>query len=360
MAYYNSGYYEDDHGEYNGEYSLTPYFNSYESAPVQDSVAYADYKFNEQQFFAYDPTPFFAAYDPVPSCLRIAYSASTLSEPMYIEYDPSAYNRAQTRFIVSYSTTEFNEPEFEEYDPTPYGGGYDLTVTYGKPLPPADDICYPRSTPDTNAVSVDGGSNGSIIVPFGKGEVDEQAAKPQIEKKPAPANDADQQPHEHVNGHGNSQEKTLDLYQGEESNEKYGDDGYPQSGYETGYGNGSIGEHGYEYGKVVPQIPSGYGLEAVDICESLFGYWPCLSRNGRRGNDCQEVADYGSHGNQWKETADYLFGSSNLYGGRRDDEGSYGNAIHGYERRYQEQPLYQQVEYVEDSFHGKVKGFISW
>jgi len=24
--------------------------------------------------------------------------------------------------------------------------------------------------------------------------------------------------------------------------------------------------------------PSGYGLEAMDLCESLFVYWPCLSR----------------------------------------------------------------------------------
>ncbi|KAM7506789.1 hypothetical protein LguiA_017242 [Lonicera macranthoides] len=36
--------------------------------------------------------------------------------------------------------------DFDEYDPTPYGGGYDITVTYGRPLPPSEETCYPNSS----------------------------------------------------------------------------------------------------------------------------------------------------------------------------------------------------------------------
>ncbi|WOH09683.1 hypothetical protein DCAR_0729141 [Daucus carota subsp. sativus] len=32
--------------------------------------------------------------------------------------------------------------DFDEYDPTPYGGGYDIHLTYGRPLPPSEETCY--------------------------------------------------------------------------------------------------------------------------------------------------------------------------------------------------------------------------
>jgi hypothetical protein len=39
--------------------------------------------------------------------------------------------------------------------------------------------------------------------------------------------------------------------------------------------------------------PSGYGLEAMDLCESLFGYWPCLTRENRGCSDGQECVGEG-------------------------------------------------------------------
>lgn len=36
--------------------------------------------------------------------------------------------------------------EFDEYDPTPYGGGYDIALTYGRPLPPSEETCYQPSS----------------------------------------------------------------------------------------------------------------------------------------------------------------------------------------------------------------------
>ncbi|XP_004304280.1 PREDICTED: uncharacterized protein At5g39570-like isoform 4 [Fragaria vesca subsp. vesca] len=36
--------------------------------------------------------------------------------------------------------------DFDEYDPTPYGGGYDQALTYGRPLAPSEETCYPSSS----------------------------------------------------------------------------------------------------------------------------------------------------------------------------------------------------------------------
>ncbi|KAK6913292.1 hypothetical protein RJ641_022893 [Dillenia turbinata] len=32
--------------------------------------------------------------------------------------------------------------DFDEYDPNPYSGGYDMALTYGRPLPPSEETCY--------------------------------------------------------------------------------------------------------------------------------------------------------------------------------------------------------------------------
>ncbi|KAF2323385.1 hypothetical protein GH714_035080 [Hevea brasiliensis] len=38
------------------------------------------------------------------------------------------------------------ETDIDEYDPTPYGGGYDIALTYGRPIPPSDETCYQNSS----------------------------------------------------------------------------------------------------------------------------------------------------------------------------------------------------------------------
>lgn len=45
-----------------------------------------------------------------------------------------------------YTKDDADVDDFDEYDPTPYSGGYDITVTYGRPLPPSDENCYPLSS----------------------------------------------------------------------------------------------------------------------------------------------------------------------------------------------------------------------
>ncbi|XP_017979201.1 PREDICTED: uncharacterized protein At5g39570 isoform X2 [Theobroma cacao] len=235
---------------------------------------------------------------------------------------------------------EFNEPAFEEYDPTPYGGGYDPDATYGKPLPPSEGICYPLSSVDSNDLSLNNFSYGSIESPYGKDGVDEPVAKPSNGSKTATAKDQEQQSQGSSGDHNvDSKEKPVDSYQGEDSKENYPD------GYSSGSG------HGNEYEKRVPQIPPGYGLEAMDLCESLFGYWPCWAR-AKRENDyrnCQGVCSKVSNDNcLWEGSADYLFGNSYPYGERWGNAGSYEHPIFNYERHYQEQHLCRQVEYHEE------------
>ncbi|GJN22253.1 hypothetical protein PR202_gb09805 [Eleusine coracana subsp. coracana] len=47
--------------------------------------------------------------------------------------------------------------DFDEYDPTPYNGGYDIALTFGRPLPPSDETCYPivSTTSSTSSSSYD-------------------------------------------------------------------------------------------------------------------------------------------------------------------------------------------------------------
>ncbi|KDO36693.1 hypothetical protein CISIN_1g017568mg [Citrus sinensis] len=45
-----------------------------------------------------------------------------------------------------YADNDDDVTDFDDYDPTPYDGGYDITLTYGRPLPPSDETCYPSSS----------------------------------------------------------------------------------------------------------------------------------------------------------------------------------------------------------------------
>ncbi|CAN1277824.1 Uncharacterized protein At5g39570 [Linum perenne] len=45
-----------------------------------------------------------------------------------------------------YSRADANAvDDFDEYDPTPYGGGYDIFLTFGRPIKPSDETCYPKN-----------------------------------------------------------------------------------------------------------------------------------------------------------------------------------------------------------------------
>ncbi|KAK6124439.1 hypothetical protein DH2020_041816 [Rehmannia glutinosa] len=192
------------------------------------------------------------------------------SEPKFLQYEPpTCYDRvyfpSETKFTISsYSTAQFNEPEFEDYDPTPYGGGYDPVTTYGKPLPPSDIIYddHPPIKPpnvskpvDTKADNVENGDKVTTDV-----EIVE----------------------------------ALDAIPNDDS---------PSYEQENGYG--------YESERPVSQIPYGSGLETIDICESIFGYWPCLAKiEQQRKTECHQFCDRQRNMDPWKSAADYLFWES--------------------------------------------------
>ncbi|XP_020233980.1 uncharacterized protein LOC109814058 [Cajanus cajan] len=323
MAYYSSSYSGSDYGEYNSN----SYALNYDYAQTPPFMAYTAYDYN-QPYYGYEPSLYYAPNYTAQSYQTISYSATTYCDPKSVVYDP---NYGMTQLVISYSNLEFNEPAFDDYDPTPYGGGYDIDQTYGKALPPSDKICYPRS----------GSSPISAIVPLPTIEegIEEKAIIPQngtavqtTEEKPQSQDSGKDQP-------GEAEDDNYDT--GE-------DDGSESEGshHEDGYSGG----HNSEYEKqVAPQYPRGYGLEAVDLCESLFGYWPCLARMKTRECCHEEVTDRGNYcqENMWKGTADYLFGSTNPYGERGEDGG---DLVYGYQRHYPMQSQYRQIDHNGESW----------
>ncbi|KAA8519933.1 hypothetical protein F0562_014157 [Nyssa sinensis] len=330
MACYSSKYYEDDVGEYH----QTPYSSSHDIVPTQDSISFFRYEFSQPKFIEYDPSDYGDAYDPHVSQSEISYSVYNFSVPKFVEYNPTPH--AETQYIVSYSTLEFNEPDFEEYDLTPYGGGYDIAQTYGKPLPPSDEICHPRSMSEPTGLyqkdDIDGNGNQPAKAieeeqqfHGGGGEQPTKAIEEEQQfhggggDQPTKAIEEEQQFHDgsgerlnngYDSSHGGQLEKPSDSIKGEETEGYTSDDNYPWCGYDYGVGNRSSEDYGYGHGydNQVPQPPYGYGSDVLDFCESIFGHWPCLSRKDWKSCGGQEVASEESKDNLWKSAGDYLFG----------------------------------------------------
>lgn len=376
MAFYNPPFY---HTDYSYD-SYDSYDSYYDSAQIEPPISQSSNEPTIYNLFDYPPPPYFGqAYDSGVGCFdsapyrssfnefpqlieyepvdqeaygySISYSsnacsASTYSVPKVIEYDPDLYSdgyqKVSTQFVISYSVSEFNETDFDEYDPTPYDGGYDISATYGKPLEPSIEICYPPSSssaasppkpppPSGAAVAISKGP----IEEAPKGKIEEQQTKPSSEIKPTQIekeSDSSSSESDTASESGEIEEmKAIPL---------------PDPGI------------GYENGREINQFPSGYGLEAMDLCETLFGHWPCLSRMKRQtacrraNNGCGRCHGhchcYGNYSNQWQTAADYLFGSQNPYTEGRGQ----GEAVYGYQRQYQEEPVYGYV-WLND-FNGNV------
>ncbi|KAK7302647.1 hypothetical protein RJT34_13540 [Clitoria ternatea] len=337
-----------------GEYNLNSYALNYDCSQVPSFSAYTSYDYN-QPYYVYDPNSYYAPNYPSQGYQTMAYSARTFNDPKSFVYDP---NYGMTQLVISYSNLEFNEPAFDDYDPTPYDSGYDIAQTYGKPLPPSDKICYPRSGSSSISAPSDPVPSGAIVplLPTVKEGVDEKSIIPQngsavqtTEEKPKSQDSSKDQPREVEDS--NYDTSDLDPDEGGDSEENnHEDEHYSGSGFGDGYSGGQSDEHEK---LVPPQYPSGYGLEAVDLCESLFGYWPCLARMKKREHCCEQVIDRGNYNcqeNMWKGTADYLFGNPYPYSGKGEDGSSYGgDVVYGYERHYPSQAQYRQIDYSEKS-----------
>ncbi|XP_057738318.1 uncharacterized protein At5g39570 isoform X1 [Arachis stenosperma] len=353
MAYYSYPYSDSDYGEYN----FNSYASTYNYTQVPTFNSYNSYEYNKP-YYGYDQSLYLSANYPYQSYqTSISYSATNFTDPKSFEYDP---NHGMTQLVISYNTVESNIPEFDEYDPTPYGGGYDIAETYGKPLPPSDEICYPPSTGSSSiAPPADAVPAGPIVplpLPTVDEAIDEKAILPQKEAEREVTQEMPQSQESSKDQEEVIEDKDYDTSEESESDDE--DDRNNYSG--SGYGNGYSGGKGDEYEKKVPAQypPSGYGLEAMDLCETLFGYWPCLSRM-KREHRCEAAPHRGNYycqENIWKGTADYLFGNPYPYSGRGEEEGSgYGHVggggevVHSYERHYPTQAHYRQSEYTDGS-----------
>ncbi|CAI9087693.1 OLC1v1021835C1 [Oldenlandia corymbosa var. corymbosa] len=334
MAFYGSNYGDDNVGEYHWTpYSTNPY-DSYAVLPSdQSALPFSAYEFNEPIQYDYSPYNHFDSYSSLTQSFQ-NYYACNLSEPRLFQYDPppsyavqSFYS--QTSYSTYYSNSEVKPEsdviEFEEYDPTPYGGGYDPHQTYGKPLPPSDEICYPRSSPvptKPDGELSDGFSYGSFTPAHG--------GKTEVPPKPVTPKEQDSKEEKIAKETGNSGNIEIPEEPSMQEEDRGGDvaehSAAPDNGGNEGYGNS-------EWNKQVPyHVPYGSGLESLDICESLFGYWPCLAKMERQKKACQVCDHEETRYDPWKSTADYLFGSSYSYG---DYQGS----------SYQHQNLYAQYQH---------------
>lgn len=323
MAFYG---YQGDVGEcYWTPYSSTCSYD-YDVVSPQDSVTYTSFNEFDQQpkLIEHNPYNYFdsSATQQIPNYLVYNYTQHKL-----IRYDPplsytSASFYSKSSNSVSDSTIELAEPNFEEYDPTPYGGGYDIAQTYGKPLPPSDKICYPRSTPQL--------PHGSI--PSANGHGDNHAVKPRQDKDSEPADNREKQNYSDIGDQVKNGTDELDLQKPIEIKVSDVDERPPSSDYNNGYG--------YDWNRQVPYTPYGSGLEAMDICESIFGYWPCIAKMNRQRNaNCVVCNEERSQNEPWKEAADYLFGSPFACGDEQNN-GDIGYHFYNNENYYQHQPQY--------------------
>ncbi|EYU27860.1 hypothetical protein ABFS82_13G117700 [Erythranthe guttata] len=316
---------------------------NYDFAPAPSeasSLYFSPYEYGEPAFLEYKSSAYYyrddddSFADP-----ELNYSVYTSSEPQALRYDPIEYNYShysvnpshysyiepklltyepppyETKFFISYSKQEFNEPEFEEYDPTPYGGGYDPVATYGKPLPPSETTCYPRSVPRSDATSsLENFSYSSIPSPYGKDDEDiDLPKKPQNGAKPIDT--------KIVENSMAKDDEDIDLPKKRQNGGKPIDtkiveivvDDLMAEGDENGVEEKRRGDYyGGESERGMHYMPYGSGLETIDICESIFGYWPCLAKieqqkKQKQMNNYYEFMEE-RRMDPWKSAADYLFG----------------------------------------------------
>ncbi|PKA58560.1 Uncharacterized protein AXF42_Ash008847 [Apostasia shenzhenica] len=177
---------------------------------------------------------------------------------------------------MAVGVSNFDDSDFEEYNPHPYRGGYDISLTYGEPLPPSSAICYPlsgaSSPPPPPQVTAEPLTNG-----------EPKPVPPEAEERAIPSSfvpDADKLP--------------------------------------------------YEYGSSNDYIERGYDLR--DWWSRFAGFSPFIlaedgnGHGGRRSYDAEELKFW----SRWRRAADFIFGYPQGYGERKIGVDSYGVPIYAY------------------------------
>ncbi|KAL4562429.1 hypothetical protein LXL04_034632 [Taraxacum kok-saghyz] len=314
---------------FDDEYTWPQTYTSYDLQSYQNSVSFSGYKsYDVEAYDAYTVSPFqepgfvedfqnsLNYHHNSASCSSpvINYFAYNYVEPKSIEYEPvscdTGYVSYHTQYSISYSKREpqFNEPEFDEYDPTPYGGGYDIVSVYGKPLPPSDQTCYPRSNPKTIEPKSKPVAHDPIplVNPVPESQ-HEPVHVPLVDPEPEPVHVSVPTP-EPLDSR---KIRETDLEEWSDRDYGYEYD-YPWPEYDHGYGIGVGYDYGYGKQVVVQVPPCEYDPEVVDFCESIFGSWPCLARIRRQQMDAKNNPGITSQQigtlNSWEESARSIFG----------------------------------------------------
>ncbi|URE33211.1 hypothetical protein MUK42_03440 [Musa troglodytarum] len=192
--------------------------------------------------------------------------------------------------------------DFDEYDPTPYGGGYDLSLTFGSPLPPSEKTCYPISSgasgvdyerPHYSSGSVPSANEADYEDPYGRSRPKPQPAygfRPQQEVEEGGVGD--------FGAYGGGRRPQPGPGYGDYGSEYGGRpkrDEEPSCGYE-GCGSDEQPSSGFGRGHDQPK-PYGEG-EA-----GRYGY----------GSNHQGGGEYGSGGGRKYQTDEYGYGAQPTY-----------------------------------------------
>ncbi|XP_071718328.1 uncharacterized protein [Rutidosis leptorrhynchoides] len=359
MAYFSDGYIWPqenttyDHTSYQDSSTFSRYdpydldtYNAY-TLPCFDQPKFINYNHQSNSDYDYNYN-YGYGYDYGNGNNGMNYFAHNYVETKLIAYQPGQCDTGYVSYHTHYSVsnpemqTGFNEPEFEEYDPTPYGGGYDIVSTYGKPLPPSDKTCYPRSgpkpiepksrpnsenqpetksKPDPEPMPVP--TTIPIAEPKSKPEPEPvpvitpmpvSTLVPSVDPEPDPEPESGQAlvPMPDPFGETVMEENG---YSKDECDYRWPEYDYPWPEYDYVRGNGVGYDCQYGYGDQVGQVPANvYDPEVVEFCESIFGSWPCLAKirrqqmgiNNNKGIcSCSETRNQ----NPWEDCANYFFGS---------------------------------------------------
>ncbi|KAA0053783.1 uncharacterized protein E6C27_scaffold135G001680 [Cucumis melo var. makuwa] len=250
--------------------------------------------------------------------------------------------------------------DFDEYDPTPYGGGFDLFLTYGRPLSPSEETCYPHSAGNDDNIDYERPQFESYAEPSAYGD-DALQAEYSSYSRPKPHSYGAPSGEQGYGSGGYESSRPQPAYGFQPSGSEYGSEGYrrkPEYGeqeYGSGgygrkqetesYGSGEYGSGGYRrkqesesYGSE-EYVSGGYGGRQESDSYGSGGY-------GRR----QESDSYGSGGygrrQEEGESEGYRRQSeSEEYGsGRKQRYGEEGYEGSGYRREEYERPSYGDEE----------------
>ncbi|MFX9845216.1 hypothetical protein ABTP16_04810, partial [Acinetobacter baumannii] len=191
--------------------------------------------------------------------------------------------------------------DFDEFDSTPYGGGYDIALTYGRPLDHSDEICYPNTSSNSDDFDYDRPQFTSSAEPSA---YDDEALENEYKSYDRPKARPGFQPGsarpggggEYGSGGGSGYRGRPERKQ-EES--EYGS-GYeePKPAYGSGYGRKSeYAEPEAEYEEPKPEYGSGYGRKPESE-EYGSGY-------GRKSEYEEPKPEYGSGYGRKSESEEY-------------------------------------------------------